>query len=88
MGSDVPQTVAAVAQALGLPGISAESARLATDKYAMKKKMLKDGLPVPWFSLVHSPEHLQEIVLEQGFPLVLKPVDSRGARIRRRTTDF
>jgi len=80
MGSDVPHTVAAVAQALGLPGISTESARLATDKYAMKKKMLEDGLPVPWFSLVHSPEHLQEIVLEQGLPLVLKPVDSRGAR--------
>ncbi|MDT7041841.1 ATP-grasp domain-containing protein [Candidatus Nitronereus thalassa] len=80
MGSDVPQTVAAIAQDLGLPGISRESARLATDKYAMKMKLLADGVPVPWFSLVHSLTHLQEIVLEQGLPLVIKPVDSRGAR--------
>jgi biotin carboxylase len=80
MGSDVPQTVSAVAHALGLPGCSTESARLATDKYAMKKKLQSDGIPVPWFSLVRSPEQLREIVSEQGFPLVLKPVDSRGAR--------
>ena len=80
MGADVPQTVAAVAQAVGLPGISTESASLATDKYAMKMKLLADGIPVPWFSLVHSLSHLHEMVLEHGFPLVIKPVDSRGAR--------
>ena len=34
--SDVPLTVASVAHALGLPGISIESAQLASDKLAMK----------------------------------------------------
>ena len=87
MGSDVPYTMAAVATALGLPGISVESAKLATDKYAMKKKLWEDGIPVPWYSLVQSPGQLKELVLKKGFPLVLKPVDSRGARGVLRLTD-
>ena len=80
LASDVPLTVANVAAALGLPGISLESARLACDKLAMKRKFAADGVPVPWFSQVESLEHLHRLVAEQGFPLVLKPVDSRGAR--------
>ena len=80
IASDVPLTVASVALALGLPGIPPESASLATDKLAMKRKFSADGVPVPWFSPVESIEHLRKIVMQQGYPLVLKPVDSRGAR--------
>jgi biotin carboxylase len=80
LAADVPLTVAGVAAALGLPGISLESARLASDKLAMKQKFAADGVPIPWFSQVESPEHLRRLVAEQGLPLVLKPVDSRGAR--------
>src|SRR6202165_5647118 len=78
--SDIPRTVAAVAADLGLPGISEESARLARDKLDMKSKFRRDGVPVPWFSLVESAARLREIVMSRGFPLVIKPVDSRGAR--------
>ncbi len=80
IASDIPRTVAAVAADLGLPGISEESARLSSDKLDMKLKFRRDGVPVPWFSLVESAARLREIVVSRGFPLVLKPVDSRGAR--------
>ena len=80
VASDVPLTVASVAATLGLPGISIESARLATDKLAMKQRFATDGIQIPWFSLVNSVEHLKDLAEAPGLPLVIKPVDSRGAR--------
>lgn len=80
IASDVPLTVASVGHALGLPGISIETAQLASDKLAMKKRFVEKGIPTPWFCGVESIAHLRRIVSEHGFPLVLKPVDSRGAR--------
>jgi biotin carboxylase len=46
----------------------------------MKRKFASDGVPVPWFSPVESSDHLRQIVAARGYTLVLKPVDSRGAR--------
>jgi biotin carboxylase len=80
VASDIPQTVASVAAALGLPGIPLESARLSSDKLAMKEKFSADGVPVPWFSPVYSATELRRIAAQRGTPLVVKPVDSRGAR--------
>ena len=80
IASDVPLTVASVAHALDLPGISIETAQLAVDKLAMKKQFVKKGIPIPWFCSVDSAAHLRCILSERGFPVVLKPVDSRGAR--------
>ena len=80
IASDVPLTVASVANALGLPGISIETARLAADKLAMKQCFVERGIAVPWFSEVSSLKHLRRIISEHDLPLVLKPVDSRGAR--------
>ncbi len=80
VAADVPRTVAKVAAALGLPGISLETARLASNKLSMKKRLAGAGIPVPWFSAVESVDHLVRIVRQRGLPLVLKPVDSRGAR--------
>lgn len=80
IASDVPLTVASVAATLGLPGILVESARLATDKLAMKQRFAADGVPIPWFSPVNSVKQLRELVATQGLPLVIKPVDSRGSR--------
>jgi biotin carboxylase len=80
IASDVPLTVAGVAEALGLPGIPVEAARLAMDKLTMKQKLAAEDVPVPWFSPVDSADSLRHFVSERGYPLVLKPVDSRGAR--------
>jgi len=80
IASDVPLTVASVAHALGLPGITIEAARLAGDKLAMKERFAEKGISIPWFCRVDSVTHLRRILSERGFPVVLKPVDSRGAR--------
>lgn len=80
MAADVPLTVASVADALGLPGLSLETAHLAADKLLMKQRFLRDGIAIPWFSAVESLAQLQQIVSERGARLIIKPVDSRGAR--------
>ena len=80
MASDVPLTVASIAEALGLPGVPVEAAKLASDKMAMKLRFKEKGIDIPWFLEVENVAHLQGIVRQKGFPLVIKPVDSRGAR--------
>jgi biotin carboxylase len=80
IASDVPLTVAKVASALGLPGIPIESAELAMNKLAMKDRFSDDGVPVPQYSKINNLPHLHKIVDSWGYPLVLKPTDSRGAR--------
>lgn len=89
IASDVPLTVASVAHALSLPGISIETAQLASDKLAMKDRFAEKGISIPWFCRVDSVTHLRRILSESGFPVVLKPVDSRGARgVLRLTAGF
>lgn len=80
IASDVPMTVATVASTLGLPGITLETAALASDKLAMKRRFVEADIPAPWFSAVESPAQLKSIMKKRGLPLVIKPVDSRGAR--------
>src|SRR5262249_9511989 len=80
MAADVPMTVAAVAAALGLPGIPLASARLAADKLAMEEAFRRSNIPIPWFQAIGSLEELNAVADARGFPLVLKPIDGRGAR--------
>ena len=80
IASDVPLTVASVANELGLPGIPIASAELAMDKMAMKIKFHKDGVPIPNFEQIDNRDELGDIVKDWGYPVVIKPVDSRGAR--------
>ena len=88
LASDTPRAVAAVAADLGLPGPTPETARLATDKLAMKEALREHGVPVPDFAACESGDHLADIARSWGFPLCLKPVDSRGSRgVLRLTAD-
>jgi biotin carboxylase len=80
IASDVPLTVAHVARAIGVPGLTLETARLASDKLAMKERLAADGVQIPAFAPVASARELGERVARHGLPLVVKPVDSRGAR--------
>ena len=80
VAADVPMTAAAVADALGLPGVPLATAALAADKLAMKNRLRARGVPVPWYAPVDHPAALRSLVAQAGRPLVLKPVDSRGAR--------
>jgi biotin carboxylase len=79
IGADVPLTVASAANALGLPGLSLQAARLASDKLAMKQRLAQARIPIPWFSGIESAEHLAKLRREHEL-LVVKPVDSRGSR--------
>jgi biotin carboxylase len=80
LGADVPSTVAAVAHELRLPGITRDSARLATDKLAMKMRFRRDSVPIPWFAPVNSINDLESHFKKRKEILVIKPADSRGSR--------
>ena len=80
IASDVPLTVAHVARAIGAPGISIEAATLASDKLLMKERFAERGVPIPAFTPVRDASELAARIPRDGSPLVVKPVDSRGAR--------
>jgi biotin carboxylase len=80
LATDVPLTVASVANELGLPGISPDSARLAADKLLMKDCFAAADVPIPWYAAIADNAALRQVVAERGRNLVVKPVDSRGAR--------
>jgi biotin carboxylase len=80
VAADAPVTAALVAVRLNLPGISVETARLACDKLAMKRRFRDAGVPVPWFAPVSSVSELRTLIAEHGTDLVIKPADSRGSR--------
>ena len=80
VAADAPMTVAAVAERLGLPGISMQTAMIACDKLAMKMCFAAKGVPVPWFTSVGSAKDVRVWLKERGSDFVIKPVDSRGSR--------
>jgi biotin carboxylase len=67
--------VAAVAEALGLPGIGVETAQAATNKAVMRRRFAAAGVPQPRFAVLPGGD-----AGEVGFPAVVKPVDSAGQR--------
>ena len=72
--------VAAIADALGLPGIGAETARRATHKTAMRLALAEAGVPQPRFAAARSLTEAEAALEEIGLPAVVKPVDSAGQR--------
>ncbi|MBC8179517.1 ATP-grasp domain-containing protein [candidate division KSB1 bacterium] len=80
IASDVPLTVSTVAEEFNLPGIPVETARLASDKLAMKKCFASAGIQIPWYSQIETVSDLKKIIEDRGLPLVIKPIDNRGAR--------
>ncbi len=74
-GSDIPQVGCALAAHIGSPSIPMESAHVSTHKYKMKCRFQERGVTIPWFSLVESTGQLKRIVIERGYPLIIKPVD-------------
>ena len=80
MGSEIPHIVAALAQHLDTPGISPQSAHLATNKYEMKIRLREKNIPLPWFKEITSVDDLKESISKRGYPLVIKPIDRSGSR--------
>jgi biotin carboxylase len=72
--------VAAVADALGLPGIGVETAHTMTNKVAMRRRLADAGVPEPRFAAVRTLHEALAATESVGFPAVLKPADSGGQR--------
>ncbi|BDA78353.1 glycolate oxidase [Leptospira kobayashii] len=79
-GTDASMTVAAVASALGLPGIRFVDAEAATNKVKMRQRLKEHGLPIPRFAPVWSLQDAKDALDSLTFPLVMKPADNMGAR--------
>ncbi len=72
--------VAAVAEALGLPGIGTAAARRLTNKVEMRRALAEAGIPQPAFAAARTREEARAALAEVGTPAVLKPADSGGQR--------
>jgi biotin carboxylase len=72
--------VAAVAEALGLPGIGVDVATGLTHKIEMRRRLEAAGLPQPRFGSARTLEEARTSAEHVGFPLVIKPADSGGQR--------
>ncbi len=72
--------VAAVAEALGLPGIGIDTAHLMTHKIAMRRRFAEAGVPQPRYAAVRTLREAYEAFEHVGPPAVLKPADSGGQR--------
>lgn len=72
--------VAAVCEALGLPGPTREAARMGRDKGYMRERLREMGLPSPRFRTVESFKAFAAAAGEMGFPFILKPVDGASSR--------
>lgn len=79
-GSDVAVTVAAVTEALGLPGIPVDVAQRSNNKSAMKERWLRDKIPTPFGAEVQSLEEARKVLRRVGFPAIVKAVDNAASR--------
>lgn len=80
IASDVPYTVAKVAESLRIPGISPETALLVSNKYLMKTHFQKNNIATPRFKIIKNITEFRSQIASNKMPMVLKPVDSRGSR--------
>lgn len=74
-------TVAAVAEALGLPGIGVEAAVNSRNKYLMRQAYERAGAPIPSFRLVESLGQALEAAEEFGYPVIVKPTLGAGSHL-------
>ena len=80
LANDVPYTVAYVAEALGLPSISLQTAALSSDKLKMKNRFKDSDVNTPVFAEAKTYQDLQKFIQQWGYPAVAKPTDGRGSR--------
>jgi len=72
--------VAAVSEALSLPGIGVDVAHAMTHKIAMRRLLADAGVPQPRFAAARDLRTARAAAETVGFPAVLKPADSGGQR--------
>ncbi len=80
VGTDASITVAAVANALGLPGNRFEDAYAATNKIRMRERLKKFNVPQPNFFPAWSYDDAIDAFNKLSHPVVIKPADNMGSR--------
>jgi biotin carboxylase len=90
-GTDFSETVARVAHAAGLPGISIDASINASNKSNMRQVFRDHNISSPLFLSISKNTHFDNSILDNtglDFPLVVKPVDNMGSRGIRRTDNY
>jgi glutathione synthase/RimK-type ligase-like ATP-grasp enzyme len=78
---DRPTVIAAsVAEALGLPAHSPDSARVARNKLATRERLSTAGMKVPWFRVVDLKTDARALARQLDYPCVVKPLALSGSR--------
>ncbi len=81
LASDMPmRSVAAVANELGLVGISDETAIKATNKAEMRKALAKNNVPIPKYYKVSNQDEYNKAIGRFTGPYIVKPADNSGSR--------
>lgn len=81
LATDMPmRSIAKACEALGLPGISFETAVKSTDKGEMIKAFEANGVEHPWYFILSSPKELDGVIDQISFPCISKPTDNSGSR--------
>ena len=87
-GTDFSTSVAWIAEKLDLPGISYYTALNATDKIRMRSCFKRDNVASPDYIELSGEMDFQKEIESLKYPMVVKPVDSMGARgVRRIDSD-
>ncbi len=87
--SDVSAPTAAyVASKLGLPSNPYESVMILTRKHLFRQFMHENGLVAPCGEAFQDKETARQYIMESGFPVMIKPVDSSGSKGVSKITDM
>ena len=81
-GIDVPETMAAMNEALGLKGVSLKTALLVKNKDLFRLKLQELNYPMPQFLIIDDTtiETLHETLATMPYPLIVKPTNNCGSR--------
>jgi biotin carboxylase len=79
--------VAAIAEALGLPGIGVDAARNSRNKLLMRQAYERAGVPIPGYRFVTELDDALAAAAEFGYPVILKPTLGAGSHFVYRVDD-
>jgi biotin carboxylase len=71
-------TASVLANKLRIPFAEIQSAIYSNDKFAQREQCQKNGITQPEYYRVRTFDDVRDAATKLGFPVVLKPVDSRG----------
>lgn len=81
LATDMPmRSVAAASKAIGVKGISMDTAIKATDKGEMIKAFKANGVESPWYYIISVADSITKIKNILSYPCIVKPTDNAGSR--------